>query len=54
MPIKSFIKVQNWAAFSDVLYTFISLNVQSAAARGYCLSKTEFNKVLSLFDEFVA
>ena len=54
MPIKSFIKVQNWTVISDVLCTFISLNVQSAAARGYCLSKTEFNKVLSLFDEFVA
>ena len=39
---------------NDVLCTFISLNVQSAAARGYCLSKTEFNKVFNLLDEFVA
>ena len=34
--------------------TVISLNIQSASAHGYCLSNSEFNKVLNLFDEFVA
>ena len=43
-----------WAAISHVFCTVISLSVQSAGTRDYCLSNSEFNKTLNLFDKFVA
>ena len=43
-----------WAPASHVLCTVISLSVQSVDACGYCLCNKEFNKVLNLYDGFVA
>ena len=43
-----------WASVNHILCTVISLNVQLAVACHYCLSNSEFNKVLNLFDEFAA
>ena len=37
-----------------VLYTVIWLSIQLASACGYCLSNSKFNKVLNLFDKYVA
>ena len=43
-----------WVPVSHVLCTAILLDVQSAGTCGYCLSNSEFNEILNVFDEFVA
>ena len=43
-----------WVPVSHVLCNVIPLSVQSAGTNGYCLSNSEFNKVIHLCDKFAA